>query len=119
MEQLINAVEDDLTRIHTIGPKTAQSIHTFFRQEGNQRIIERLRRAKVLMKKEARRADAALAGLQFVVTGRLERFSRQQAEDRIKELGGSVGADVSLKTNYLVVGADPGSKLDKALAPGR
>jgi len=114
MEQLINAVEDDLTRIHTIGPKTAQSIHTFFRQEGNQRIVGRLRRAKVLMKKEARRSDAALAGLQFVVTGRLERFSRQQAEDRIKELGGSVGADVSRKTNYLVAGADPGSKLDKA-----
>ena len=55
-----------------------------------------------------------LAGLQMVVTGRLDSMSRSQAEDRIKELGGSVGSSVSKKTRYLVVGEDPGSKLEQA-----
>ncbi|MEW5748985.1 MAG: NAD-dependent DNA ligase LigA [Candidatus Thermoplasmatota archaeon] len=119
IEELMAAGLEQLTAIHTIGPKTAQSIHTFFQQEGNRRIIERLRRAGVRMEAEERRAaEQPLAGLQFVVTGRLERLTRQQAEDRIKELGGSVGSDVSKKTSHLVVGADPGSKLDKARALG-
>ncbi|MDO8473044.1 MAG: NAD-dependent DNA ligase LigA [Dehalococcoidia bacterium] len=114
IDALMNAGVEDLTRVHGIGPKTAQSIHTFFRQQGNLRIIQRLKEYGVQMKKEVRRGNQPLAGLQFVVTGRLERDSRQQAEDRIKQLGGSVGSDVTKKTNYLVVGADPGSKLDKA-----
>lgn len=114
IDALMNASVEDLTRIRTIGPKTGRSIHTFFRQESNRHIVDRLRQAGVEMKKEVRRGDQPLAGLQFVVTGKLERFSRQQAEDRIRESGGAIGSDVSRKTNYLVVGADAGSKLDKA-----
>lgn len=114
IDALINASVENLMNVRTIGPKTAESIYTFFRQGGNGRIIERLKAAGVQTKKEVRRAEQPLAGLQFVVSGRLEHFSRQQAEDRIKELGGGVGSDVSRRTNYLVVGADPGSKLDRA-----
>jgi DNA ligase (NAD+) len=114
IDELAKAAENDLTRIRTIGPKTAQSIHTFFLQEGNERIIEKLKRAGLLMKKEVRQGAQPLAGIQFVVTGRMEHFSRKQAEDRIKELGGTAGSDVGIKTNFLVVGADPGSKADKA-----
>jgi DNA ligase (NAD+) len=66
----------------------------------------------------AKPKELPLAGLEFVVTGRLEAFTRQEAEARIKELGGAVGSSVTRKTNYLVVGADPGSKLDKARALG-
>ncbi|MBI2858855.1 MAG: NAD-dependent DNA ligase LigA [Chloroflexi bacterium] len=114
IESIMDASVEDLMKIRTIGPKSAQSIFTFFHQESNRRIIGKLRQGGVEMKKEVKREAQSLAGLQFVVTGKLAGLSRQQAEDRIKELGGVVGSDVSRKTSYLVVGADPGSKLDKA-----
>ncbi len=59
--------------------------------------------------------DLLFAGLRFVVTGRLDSFSRQEAQGRIKELGGAVSPSVSGKTDYVVVGADPGSKADSAI----
>jgi DNA ligase (NAD+) len=64
--------------------------------------------------KEARPEELPLAGLEFVLTGKLESFSRPEAEAKIKALGGKAGSDVSKKTSYVVVGADPGSKLAKA-----
>ncbi|MBI2854140.1 MAG: NAD-dependent DNA ligase LigA [Chloroflexi bacterium] len=119
IDSLMAAKEDDLTRIMTIGPKTAHSIYVFFRQEGNQRIIEKLRRADVNLKTEEKQTTARLlVGKQFVVTGRLENFTRQEAEERVREAGGAVGSDVSRKTSYLVVGADPGSKAAKAQTLG-
>jgi DNA ligase (NAD+) len=67
------------------------------------------------MREEAAKPrERPLAGKEFVVTGKLESFSRTEAEAKIKELGGSVGSSVTRKTTHLVVGADPGSKLDRA-----
>jgi len=64
--------------------------------------------------KESRPEELPLAGLEFVLTGKLETFSRSEAEAKIKALGGKAGSDVTRKTSYVVVGTDPGSKLAKA-----
>jgi DNA ligase (NAD+) len=119
LDALANASRERLTSIPTIGPKIADSIVAFFRQEENRRIIDRLRRAGVRLEAEAvKPEELPLAGMEFVITGRLEAFSRQEAEAQIKALGGSTGSSVTKKTTYLVAGADPGSKLARAQALG-
>jgi DNA ligase (NAD+) len=120
LDMLAKATEEELLSAPSIGPKIAESIVAFFRQEGNKRVIEKLRQAGVRLEEEvpAKPAELALVGQEFVLTGRLESFTRQEAEARIKALGGTVGSGVTRKTTYVVVGADPGSKLDKALALG-
>jgi len=116
LDAIAKTTEEELGSVPGIGPKIAESIVAYFRQEKNLGVIEKLKRAGVRMEApvvpEARALP--LAGMQLVVTGRLSSMSRSQAEDRIKELGGSVGSAVSKKTAYLVAGEDPGSKLDQA-----
>jgi len=114
LNKLANASREELMSIPTVGPKIADSIVAFFRQKENRKIIERLRKAGVKLEEIAKPKEQPLAGMEFVVTGRLEAFSRQEAEARIKALGGSTGSSVTKKTTYLVVGADPGSKLAHA-----
>jgi DNA ligase (NAD+) len=118
IDQLAKASEEELSTIPSIGPKIAESIVAFFRQEGNKRIIEKLRKAGVKLEREkveeAKPEELPLAGLEFVLTGKLESFPRSEAEAKIKALGGKAGSDVTKKTSYVVVGADPGSKLAKA-----
>jgi len=120
IDKLANASREELLSIPTVGPKIADSIIIFFGQEENKRIIKRLRDAGVRLEEEAVRAEELpLDGLEFVVTGRLEAFSRQEAEARIKALGGSAKDNVTRNTAYLVIGADPGgSKLARAQALG-
>jgi len=119
LDDLAGASREELISIPTIGPKIADSIVAFFRQKENREIIEKLRRAGVWPKSEvAKPEELPLAGMEFVITGRLETFSRQEAEARIKALGGTAKSDVTKKTTYLVVGADPGSKLAHAQALG-
>jgi DNA ligase (NAD+) len=119
MDRLTSASEENLLEVPTIGPKIADSIATFFRQKANRDIIDKLRRAGVRLEEEAKeRKERPLLGQEFVLSGRLEAFPRSAAEARIKELGGSVGSIVTKKTTHLVVGADPGSKLDKARTLG-
>jgi len=118
IDQLAKATQEELLPLPSIGPKIADSIVAFFRQEGNKGIIEKLRKTGVKLEKErveeTKPEELPLAGLEFVVTGKLESFARQEAEARIRALGGKAGSDVTKKTSYLVVGADPGSKLAKA-----
>jgi DNA ligase (NAD+) len=115
IDRLSQATADDLMAVPTIGPTIAESIVAFFRQGSNRKVIDKLRQAGVRMREEAARPrELPLAGKEFVVTGKLDSFSRTEAEARIRELGGSVGSSVSKKTDFLVVGADPGSKLDRA-----
>ena len=119
IEKLANAFREELLSIPTVGPKLADSIVAFFGQEENRRIIQRLKDARVNPKEEKAKAEELpLAGMEFIITGRLEAFSRQEAEARIKALGGSTGSSVTRKTTYLVVGTGLGSKLARAQALG-
>jgi len=121
IDQLSEASQEELSTIPSIGPKIAESIVAFFRQKGNKQIIKKLRKAGVRLEREEVEKvgeglvpSLPLAGLEFVLTGKLESFSRPEAEAKIKALGGKAGSDISRKTSYVVVGADPGSKLAKA-----
>ena len=116
IDRLKEATEEELVDIPGVGPKIARSSVAYFQSQDNLDVIEKLRSRGVRLEEEAPREkrDQPLAGKRFVVTGRLDSFSRSQAEGRIKELGGSVGSSVSRKTDYLVTGEDPGSKLEQA-----
>ena len=117
IEELSKAVPEDLMTVPGIGPKIAESIAAFFRQEGNLAIIRKLKEAGVKMEEKAieKPETLPLSGMEFVLTGTLRSFSRAEAEEKVKALGGGAGSNVTRKTTYLVVGADPGStKLDKA-----
>jgi DNA ligase (NAD+) len=118
IEDLAKASEEDLMSLPSIGPKVAESIVIFCRQEGNKQITAKLKKAGVRLHREkvrdAKPEELPLAGLEFVLTGKLESFSRSEAEAKIKALGGKTGADISKKTSYVIVGAEPGSKLVKA-----
>jgi DNA ligase (NAD+) len=115
MEGLAGATEEELDVIPSVGPKIAQSITAFFRQRENRRIIDRLTEVGVRMEAEvAEPRETPLAGQVFVVTGMLEGLTREEAEARIKALGGTASSSVTKKTTYVVAGADPGSKLTKA-----
>jgi DNA ligase (NAD+) len=119
IDELSRSTKDKLQEIPSIGPKIADSVLAFFRQKQNKEIIKKLKEAKVNLKAEkAKRKNLPLAGFEFVITGRLETFPREEAEAKIKELGGKSGSDVTRKTNYLVVGEEPGSKLARAQALG-
>ena len=111
--------KEQLSSIPAIGPKIADSVTAFFKNEENIRIIKRLKDADVLLEEEvAKPEEQPLLGQEFVITGRLNRFTRQEAEARIKALGGTAKSDITGKTTYLVAGAGPGSKLERARALG-
>jgi DNA ligase (NAD+) len=119
VDALAEASREKLMSIEAIGPKIADSIIGFFRQETNRDIIRRLREAGVKLEEKPSKVEALpLVGMEFVLTGTLDAFPRQEAEERIKALGGTAGSSVTRKTTYLVVGADPGSKLGKARSLG-
>ena len=119
VDALAEASRERLISIDTVGPKIADSIIVFFHQETNRNIIRRLREAGVKLEEKPAKVEAMpLAGMEFVLTGTLDAFSRQEAEEKIKDLGGTAGSSVTRKTTYLVVGADPGSKLDRARSLG-
>jgi len=119
IDRLAKASTEDFLEVPTIGPKIADSIHAYFKQEANLRVIDKLRQAGVRLEQAAvERKELPFSGQEFVLTGRLEAFSRSEAEARIRELGGSVVSSVTKKTTYLVTGAEPGSKLEKARSLG-
>lgn len=118
IDALSKATREELMQISSIGPKIADSVMAFFRQEQNIRVMEKLRKAGVKLEGEIKKTDLPLASTEFVITGRLEKFTRQEAEAKIRKLGGKAGSDVNRKTSYVVAGADPGSKLGKAQALG-
>jgi DNA ligase (NAD+) len=114
LDALAGASREELMAIYTVGPKIADSIIAFFRDEKNKKIIKKLKDAGVLPEETAEPKELPLTGQEFVITGRLDSFSRQEAEGLIKALGGSARGDITKKTTYLVVGAEPGSKLRRA-----
>jgi DNA ligase (NAD+) len=118
LDKLESASEEELASIPAVGPKIAGSVAAFFTSKENKELITKLEAAGVLPLPEARPREQPLAGQEFVITGHLGSLSRQEAESQIKVLGGTTRSDVSAKTTYLVVGADPGSKLARARALG-
>ena len=119
IDALSKAGREELMGIPSIGPKVSDGILAFFRQPQNTDIIDRLSKAGVHMKSsETVRRDLPFSGMEFVITGKLATSGRQELEARIRALGGKAGSDVTKKTGYLVVGADPGAKLARAQALG-
>jgi DNA ligase (NAD+) len=118
MDKFREATPEELYEVEEIGPKVAQSIVEFFHERRNRNVIEKLRKAGLQFEQKKRRAGDSLAGLQFVLTGSLAGLSREEATHMIEEAGGRVTGTVSKKTNYVVVGSDPGSKLEKARSLG-
>ena len=112
------ASTEELLAIEGVGPEIAASVQACFAEPRNRELIEKLRAAGVRLSEERAAAAGPLAGLVLVATGRLEHYSRQQIEERIRQLGGIVGDSVTKKTSYVIVGADAGSKADKAARLG-
>ncbi len=118
MDQFAEAAPEELYEVEEIGPKVAQSIVEFFHEKRNRDVIENLRQAGLQFEQKKQRTGGSLEGLQFVLTGSLPGLSREAATRMIEEAGGRVTGSVSKKTKYVVVGSDPGSKLDKARSLG-
>jgi len=118
IDGLAGASREKLMDVSAIGPKIADSIIAFFREEDNKNIIQELKDADVKAAKTEETAATPkhlpFSGQEFVVTGRLETFTRQQAEAKIKELGGTARDNVTRKTDFVVYGDEPGSKLTRA-----
>jgi DNA ligase (NAD+) len=115
MERIEAASEAEINEIHGIGPQIAQSVARFFAEPHNRQIVERLRRAGVAMEEVGRtEGPKPLEGKAVVLTGGLRTLTRDQARDLVMRLGGRVSGSVSKKTDYVVVGEDPGSKADHA-----
>jgi DNA ligase (NAD+) len=114
MDSLMAASEEDLQAVNEIGPRVSQSIREFFDEPKNVALVERLQKAGLTFKGQKRQRGTALEGKTFVLTGTLERHTRDEAKKLIEDAGGKVAGSVSKKTDYVVAGAEAGSKLDKA-----
>ncbi|MBU1053630.1 MAG: NAD-dependent DNA ligase LigA [Proteobacteria bacterium] len=117
-KKLCNATYDDLNTINGLGPVVSQSIVDFLVHRDNLDRIERILNSGVRLQYEENRKNSILDGKVFVITGTLESLTRNEAIMKIKSLGGKISGSVSKKTNYLVAGSSPGSKLEKAKAAG-
>ena len=117
VEQLAQATPAVIAQVYGIGAEIAQSVHEWFQNHGNQSLIERLRSAGLQLvgdEETAPKAQTAITGKTFVVTGTLPTLKRDEAKALIQKAGGKVTDSVSKKTDYVVVGDDAGSKLEKA-----
>jgi DNA ligase (NAD+) len=118
LELLEKMNAEELEALENIGPIMARSIEAFFKQDRNKAVLKKLRKAGVRPPEVAKKKAGPLTGKIFVLTGMLDGFSRDQAATAIEERGGKVASSVSKKTDYLVAGVNPGSKLDKAQSLG-
>jgi DNA ligase (NAD+) len=122
LDALAAASSEALQEVPDVGPAVAASVHGFFHTAAHRRELERLRRAGLEWSERGARAERApprpLSGLTIVLTGTLSGFTREEASERLRALGAKVAGSVSAKTSYLVAGAEPGSKLDKARSLG-
>ena len=114
LDALMEASEEALTEVPDVGAVTAKSIHDWFSQTQAKHLVERLRQAGVNFESTRQITDARFAGMTFVLTGALSKFTREQAAEQIELLGGKVSGSVSRKTSYVVVGENAGSKERKA-----
>jgi DNA ligase (NAD+) len=119
LDDIMDAKRETLEQVHGIGPAMAEDIHSFFHERHNREVIRALIKAGIHWPKPVKaRKDSALAGKIFVLTGGLASMSRDEARRKLQALGAKVTDSVSKKTDYVVVGEDPGSKADKARTLG-
>jgi DNA ligase (NAD+) len=114
LERFLSASEDDLLGVRDVGPETAREIRAWIEEPQNRRVVARLVAAGVRPAPEEAPRGGAFAGKTVVLTGSLQGFSRDEAKAEIERRGGKVSGSVSRKTDLVVVGADAGSKADKA-----
>ncbi len=114
MEDLARAGVEELQNVNEVGPRIAESIVEFFSIPANQQLVKRLAAAKLTFEGKKKERGTKLAGKTFVLTGTLVKYTRDEAKKMIEDAGGKVTSSVSKKTDYVVAGADAGSKLDKA-----
>jgi DNA ligase (NAD+) len=114
MDAIMDASVDELQEVDEVGPRIAESIHEFFAEPRNRALVKRLKDHGLTLTGKKRVRGTALTGKTFVLTGTLATYSRDAAKKMIEDAGGKVVGSVSKKTDYVVAGDDPGSKLDKA-----
>ena len=116
LDEMINASLEELEQIKEIGPVIAGSVYNFFRDSKNLQLIEKLKQYGLRFSTDETKENIPkkLSGLTFVLTGTLEKFTREEAKQVIERLGGRVSSSVSSKTDYVIAGADAGSKLLRA-----
>ena len=114
IDAIAQASEEDIAAVEGIGPVIAASVREFFDRPQTKAVIDKLARAGVQLAEQRKRASGPLLGKTFVITGTLEKWSREEAKALIEAAGGKVSGSVSKKTDYLVAGEAAGSKLDKA-----
>jgi DNA ligase (NAD+) len=118
IDAIMKASMEELAAVDGVGEVIARAVRAFFDRPGTAEVIEKLRRAGVRFSEERAKSSGPLLDQTFVITGTLEKLSREEAKERVEALGGKVTSSLSKKTNYLVVGASPGSKLEKATKLG-
>ena len=118
MEALMNATEEELTAIDDVGPITAGFLRSWMDSEQSRDLLHRLAEAGVNMTDRTEKVDTRFAGMTFVLTGALTKFTRDEASEMIELRGGKSSGSVSKKTTYVVAGENAGSKLTKAEALG-
>jgi DNA ligase (NAD+) len=114
MDSFMNASFDELQQVTEVGPRVAEAITEYFSEPRNRELVERLRKAGLQFQGQKKQRGTKLADKTFVLTGTLPSLSREEAKKLIEDQGGKVSGSVSKKTDYVVAGADAGSKLDKA-----
>jgi DNA ligase (NAD+) len=115
LDAIAQADEEGLQQAEEVGPKVSESIRQFFHEPRNRELVEHLRKAGLTFEHAVRKKTGGpLTGKTFVITGTLPNLAREEAKARIESAGGKVTGSVSKKTDYVLAGADPGSKLDKA-----
>lgn len=118
LEDFYRLTEEDLMEVEGIGPEVSASVVRFFRDKKNRESIERLKKAGIQLIEPKEKEKGKLAGKTFVFTGTLKSYGREEARNLVESLGAVTASSVSKKVDFVVVGEDPGSKLDKAKALG-
>jgi len=119
IHEMINSSEEEISAIHEIGPSISSSVKNFFSDKHNLKIVQRLKEHNLNFKSEKKDIGSLpFLGKTFVLTGTLSKFSREEAEEKISNFGGKPVSSVSKKTDFVLVGENPGSKLTKAQTLG-
>ncbi len=116
LDAIIHVGQEELEQVSDVGPRVAESIVEYFSHKENQKLLQDLLKngVTIVSQRTTQKKDTPISGKTFVFTGGMEEFTRDGAKDLVREMGGEISESVSKKTDYVVVGSDPGSKYEKA-----